>query len=146
MASLKARDVMRRRVFTLRPEDTLREAARLFLAKNVTGAPVVDAAGRVVGVVSQRDFVRRADEVDRGRAPAFYREGERLRLAPPVNAAAQARVRDAMTVVVLSVAPETPARAVARLMTAKRVHRVLVVDSGRLAGIISSLDLLEALV
>src|ERR1700757_3972861 len=100
----KARDVMKRRVFALAPDMTLADAARLFVQKGVTGAPVVED-GRVVGVLSQRDFVRRADEQSSGRWPAFYKEGEQLAVAAPTEHTHEARVREVMTTTVLSVAP-----------------------------------------
>ncbi len=144
MSMPKARDVMRRRVVALAPDMTLAAAARLFVEKAVTGAPVVED-GRVIGVLSQRDFVRRADEQSSGRVPAFYRDGEHLAIAAPTEHTHEARVREVMTRTVLSVAPGDSLSKVARIMSSKRVHRVIVLDEGKLVGVVSSLDLVKRL-
>lgn len=142
---LKASDVMRRRVETLAPDMTLREAAQLLLDRGISGAPVVDASRRVVGVLSQRDFMAAEAEQLRGRAPAFYRDGERIALASPAGSAAQRRVREVMTQDVISVTQEVGIVQVARLMSDRRIHRVVVLRGARLAGLVSSLDILRAL-
>jgi CBS domain-containing protein len=143
---LRAEDVMRKRVLTLSPDQKVREAAALFLKHKTTGAPVVDADGRLLGVLSQRDIIRRADEQERGRVPAFYYEGDRIALSSDPVSLGEAPVKELMTRRVLKVSPRASLRDVGRIMTSKKIHRVIVAEAGELRGVISSLDLIRGLI
>src|ERR1700741_60039 len=59
--AMRAHQVMTRPVYTILPDATIREAANLMLQRHVSGLPVVDAAGRLVGIVSEGDFIRRSE-------------------------------------------------------------------------------------
>lgn len=137
---LLARDLMRRRVATLAPDDTLRDAAELFLREGISGAPVLGPEGRVAGVISQTDLVRRGREFAEGKVPPFYLEGGELRMARPTAVLDLAPVREAMSPERISVEEDVPLHEVASLMETRGIHRVLVTRGGRLAGIISALD------
>jgi CBS domain-containing protein len=137
------------------PEDaTLREALALLTDRGFKAAPVIDAAGRPVGVLSSTDLlVHEREEVEHLTVePEFYHRaeleaaGERLGKGFQVERVDRTRVRDLMTPAVFSVAPETPADRVIAEMVALRVHRVFVVDdSGVLVGVISALDVMRRL-
>lgn len=114
-----ARDIMHRKVKTLTPETSIREAAKLFSDRRITGAPVVSREGHLVGVVSQTDLVRR--------------EG------------ARDRVEQIMTPWAVSFEEETPVLELARQMLRKRIHRVVITRDGKLSGIVTTMDLLKAL-
>lgn len=121
---LKVADVMTESVLTLAPTESLSSAAQTLSNFGVSGAPVCDAAGAVVGVFSKSDVVDRlvAGAVDLQAVTV----GE-LMSADPVTIASSASVQDA-----------------ARLITEKRVHRVVVLEGGKLVGILSPLDLVRA--
>lgn len=119
---MNAADVMHRGVLTVRESLTVRELSEFLLQNGISGAPVVDAGGRLMGVVSQTDIVR------------FERE------EPGVSF-----VRDVMTPAVLAADIATPVRELARRMTQEHVHRLVITERGKLAGIVSSLDLLRVL-
>src|SRR5262249_25016955 len=119
---LKVSDIMTRAVHVLSPETTLEDAAWEFSENKLSGAPVLDKAGHVVGVISKTDLV--------GRGPG----------------ATSSPVRAAMTPLVFWVRPEDPAMVAVRIMVTERVHRVIVIgEGGRLAGIVTSMDILAAL-
>lgn len=147
---LTAKDVMHRRVVTVDPEMTLREAAQVFLDRCVTGAPVVDADGKLVGVVSQTDLIRYGQRAQPApsETPGYYHESDgevlvsHMRAEPP----ATVQVQEIMTPAAFLTEADTPIREVARFMLRRHVHRIIVTRHGRLAGIISSMDLLRALV
>lgn len=142
---MNTRDVMTHPVLSVAPQAPLREVAALMLQRRISGVPVVDSAGGVVGVVSEGDFLRRPEiETD---AP-----GSRwLRfLASPEE---QARdyikthgltAADVMSAPAVTVRPDAPLATVARLMSARGVKRLPVVEDGKLVGIVTRADLLRA--
>lgn len=147
---LMARDIMNPDVIAVPATMDLRDLAKLLLEKGITGAPVVDDQGRLAGVISQTDLVyynlTRGDELVLD--STFY-ESARVegRHVPPgfqfedFNSGC---VADVMTPVVHSVTESATVESVARLMTRKRIHRVIVRRGRGLAGIISALDVLKA--
>jgi len=140
-------ELMNAEVLTLRPEWTAREAERFLAEHRIAGAPVVDADGRLVGVVSQSDLVRgRARPPSTAAVGAFFTDVEEYREIGALPADdALVRVEQLMTRELVGVAPDaTPAEA-ARLMRRHRVHRLLVTERGALRGVLSPLDLLRAL-
>lgn len=137
-------DVMSPPSICLTEETTLREAQQRLGEGRVTGAPVVDAEGRAVGVVSQQDLiVHLAGMTTAGESGRFYTDVDDFRdLARfPVDRSATL-VRDIMTRDVVSVDRATPVAEAAALLRRRRIHRLLVTESGVLVGLASSLDLL----
>jgi len=121
--------------------------------KGVSAAPVIDEAGRPVGVLSQSDIVVHDREyIPYSSAnPAYYERGDlgprpaRIIQTDVVNGD-PTRVSDLMTPVVFSVVPETPAHKVIEDMLGLKVHRLFVVGSdGVLIGVISTIDVLRHL-
>ncbi len=110
-----AREIMTSNVITVRPDTTLDEIAQTFVAHRITGVPVVDEEGRVLGIVSEFDLIAK-----RGRTAA-----------------------DVMTREVIAVTEDTPAEKVADLIVQQRVRRVPVLREGRLVGIITRADLVR---
>jgi CBS domain-containing protein len=154
MKEVLARDVMARDVFTVSPDLVLLELERELAAHRITGAPVLDH-GRLVGIVSRADIdARMFREQSRSAAAAlFYQQSDLDGPAAPEpsdpSAAAleslrHLHVRDVMTRELLAVAPEDSLPEVARVMRDRRVHRVLVLEAGRLVGIVSSFDVVRA--
>lgn len=151
---MQVRDVMQADVASLGPDADLRQLDELLLRRRIQGVPVVEA-GRVVGIVSRSDVVRqlRAEEsrfeaeVDFYLSPFDETErptaGEREVGEAVAARLRQLRVRDVMTEEVIAVAPDAEVAEAARTMTARRIHRLLVLEGERLVGIVSSLDLLR---
>ena len=148
--TLRARDIMQREVISVPTGMDLRDLAKLFLAKGITGAPVVDEQGRLAGVVSQTDLVyyhlTRGDELVLD--SAFYHsarvEGHHVPSGFQFEDFNSGCVVDVMTPVVHSVNESASVESVARLMTRNHIHRVIVTRGRNVSGIISALDLLEA--
>ena len=139
---------------SIRENATIQEAIALLTDKGFSGAPVIDAAGRPIGVVSRADIVAHDREMlhTTGLVPSYYDENqipeaqrERGREGASVKAD-RTLVRDIITPVVFSVAPDSPAAKVVQEMVALKVHRLFVVDNpGILIGVISALDVLRHL-
>jgi CBS domain-containing protein len=146
-----ASDIMNRNVISVRSDMDLRDLAKLFLEKGITGAPVVDSEGELVGVISQTDLLyynlTRGDELVAD--SAFYQsvqvEGGYLPRGFQVEDVNTGRVEDVMTPVVHSVPETADVESVARMMTRKHIHRVIVRHGRKVSGIISALDVLRVL-
>ena len=138
-------ELMNPDVVTLRPDQSLVEAQRILSSKSVSGAPVVDAAGRVIGVVSQNDLVRKAAHPDTvAHAGQFFSSVEDYAdLGRTLVAPSSQHVSDVLTPRVYSVNRDTGVAVAANIMRERRIHRLLVIDKGVLVGIVSSLDLLR---
>ena len=131
LLTLKVKDVMTRQVVCVAKDQLLSDAADLFVEKGISGAPVVDASGRCVGILSAIDYVKR-EHVLRGTA---------------MEQAAEDRVYQEMSVGVRSVQPENTLLNAARIMCEKHVHRLPVLDlEGKPVGLITSMDVVAALV
>ena len=146
-----ATDVMSRDVICVPEDMELRELTRLFLDRGITGAPVLNRQGDLVGVISQHDLLyyslTRGDELRLD--TDFYQtvrvDGRRLPQGFQVEDANSGRVSDVMTPVVHAVSARTPVARVARLMTREHIHRVIVTQGRKVSGIISAVDLLKVL-
>ena len=143
---MKASDVMTPTVVTAAPETPVPEIAKTMLEHQVSGLPVVDAKGAVVGVVSEGDLMRRPEiETDKPRSwwLRVFLSDEDLALRYAKTHGLKAR--DVMTRPAVSVAPDADLADVVRVLETKRIKRVCVVEKGRLAGVITRADLLRAL-
>jgi CBS domain-containing protein len=145
---LKARDLMTADPVCAVPSTRIRELARMFEEHEISGVPVVDQEGKVVGVVSKTDLIRRCTEGTDDIPPAYLFEvlsesadEETSQVMPEPLVC----VEDFMTEDPLMVGPEVSAAEVARLMFERRIHRVIVADPEKFPlGIITTLDLLGA--
>ena len=139
------RDVMTRHVLTVRPETPLKQVARILIDGGVSGVPVVDDANRVVGVVSEADFLVKeqgASSVRHRRLARLLGESEETR---EQLAKVDARTAgEAMTQPARTIDASRSIQEAANLMTRHRVNRLPVVDRGVLAGIVTRADLVRA--
>ena len=138
---LAVRDLMTERPRSVAPETPLRDAALDMVRAGVAGLPVVDAEGRVVGMLSQRELLQHLlnNYLQRG-GHAVPASG------PATGDPRQRTVRDVMTRQVLCVSPEQPVAEVAAMMTNKDVDRVPVVREGRLVGFLTRGDIVRKLI
>ena len=144
-----ARDIMSREVIAVSSSMDLRDLAKLFLEKGITGAPVVDDNGDLAGVVSQTDLVyynmTRDDElvIDSSFYQTARMEGRHIPRGFQIEDTNTACVGDAMTPVVHSVTERASVETVARMMTRQHIHRVIVRNGRKVTGVISALDVLK---
>ena len=137
---LVVRDLMTERPRSVAPDTALRDAALDMVRAGVAGLPVVDADGRVIGMLSQRELLQHLLN------SYLHRGGQ---AAGPAGATSDGRpkaVRDVMTRSVLCVSPEQPVAEVAAMMTNKDVDRVPVVREGRLVGFLTRGDIVRKLI
>jgi len=144
-----AADLMAPNPISLRAEATITEAMSLFAEKGIAAAPVIDAGGRPIGVISRSDlFIHQVEESRRQRPDYYYNpdaEAPARPAGPPAGSHATT-VADLMTPAVFAVAPDAHVSRVVGDMVGLRVHRLFVVDSdGVLVGVITAMDVLKRL-
>jgi predicted transcriptional regulator len=111
----KVRDVMTTKVITVKEDQTKQQAARLLSEYHISGLPVVNDDNMLVGVVTEYDVIAREGPL----------------------------VRDIMTRGVISVTEDTTLEAVSRILIHERIKRLLVLDQGKLIGVVSRADLVK---
>lgn len=122
--TLHASDVMVKDVITVNEKTPLKEVTKLFGEKRITGVPVVNAGGQLVGVLSESDIIRKTTSLG----------------AWSPNQAGQIMTKPAVTV-----APDETLQKVCELMHDRRIHRVVVADDSGIQGIITTMDILRAI-
>ncbi|MBT8214935.1 MAG: CBS domain-containing protein [Acidimicrobiia bacterium] len=139
---MRAVDIMSKGVVTVTPEQTLKAAARLMIGEGVSGLPVVDGAGAVVGIITEADFL--AKEASRGRTryrrllDTIFGEEEIVKAE---------LVSEAMTPDPITIDPHARVSEAARIMDENKVKRLPVVDTaGKLLGIVSRADVVGAFI
>jgi CBS domain-containing protein len=143
---MRARDVVYRAVATTTPETTVEEVARLLINLRISGVPVLDKNGRLVGIVTEGDLLRRAETgTERQRSPWSDWFSANSRMAAEYIKSHARRVEDVMTREVVSVEELASLGEIAELMEARRIKRVPVVHNGKIVGIVSRADLLQVL-
>ena len=142
---MRAHQIMTHSVATVAPDATILEAANIMLQRHVSGLPVVDAAGKLVGVVSEGDFIRRSEigtQRKRGRwlkfllgtgatATDYVRENGR-------------KVSEVMTADPITIAEDATLEEIVKAMETNHVKRLPVMKDGKLVGIVSRANLLQA--
>jgi CBS-domain-containing membrane protein len=141
---MKALDLMTHKMITVRADDSVLTAVKLMLDNNISGLPVVDDHGKLVGIITEGDLIRRAELATEKR-----RSWWRAQLAGPGKLAAEYahthahRVRDVMTSPVHSVDFGVTAEEIVELMERHSIKRIPVVRGTTLVGIVSRRDLLR---
>jgi CBS domain-containing protein len=114
-----ASEIMTQKVATIHPEASVQQAARLLSEERISGAPVLDAAGVLIGIITEADIIAHAG-----------REG--------------LCVADIMSREIISVGERTPVHEIAQLLAERKIKRVPVVCDGKLVGIVSRADIVDA--
>jgi CBS domain-containing protein len=142
---MRAHQIMTRPVITVTPETTIVEAANIMLQKHVSGLPVTDAAGKLVGIISEGDFIRRSEigtQRKRGRFLKF--------ILGPGKAATDfvhehgRKVAEIMTPQPLTITEDTGLEEIVELMEKNNVKRLPVTRGDEIVGIVSRANLLQA--
>ena len=146
---LKARDIMTKDVMTVDEEMTVDALGRLFIDRRISGAPVVDRGGRLVGIVTENDLVRKNSRLHIPTVvrifDAFIPLGGSDRVEEEIRRIAASRVSDICSHEVVTVAPDASIQDVSSLMSEKGVHLIPVMDEGRIVGIIGKIDVIRGM-
>jgi len=143
---MKASDVMARDVITVSPETGVDAAVKLLAEHDVSALPVIGESGELVGIISEADLIHRAEIGTEKHRPWWLESMTAAStLAAEFTKAHGRKVGEVMTHDVVSVAEDTPLGEIAALLERRRIKRVPVVKDGRLVGIVSRSNLIQAL-
>jgi CBS domain-containing protein len=140
---MRAHQIMTRSVVTVRPDATILEAANTMLQHHVSGLPVVDAAGKLVGIVSEGDFIRRGEigtQKKRSRWLSFLMGSDATQYVREHGR----KVSEVMTPDPLTIAEDATLEEIVNAMEANGIKRMPVMRDGKLVGIVSRANLLHA--
>ena len=147
---IKAKDIMSKEIISVSPETEIAQAANLLLEKRINGVPVVDAAGKLVGILCQSDLIAQQKSIP---IPSLFTllDGyisltTSKRMDKEVEKIAATKVAEAMTANPVTVDPETGIEKIATLMVEKNYHTLPVIDAGKLVGILGKEDVLRTLI
>lgn len=143
------RDIMTREVITLSPEDEIAQAAKMLMEKGINGAPVLDKAGKVIGIICQSDLIIQQKKLP---IPSLFTllDGfipltSMKHVEKEIQKISATTVAQAMSPNPLTVTPETSIEDVATIMVEKNYHTLPVLEEGRLVGIVGKQDVLKTL-
>ncbi|MBZ0146449.1 MAG: CBS domain-containing protein [Pseudorhodoplanes sp.] len=143
---MKARDVMSSPVIAVGPDFAIVDVAKLFLDRNISGAPVVDDDGVVVGIIAEGDLIFRSEIGTERPHPDWFRQMAREEFLATEYVKAQARlVKDVMQRRVITASPEATLNEICALMENNSIKRVLIISDGDVVGIVTRSNILQAL-
>ena len=147
---LKVKDVMTTELITVSPETEILQAANVLLGSHINGVPVVDDAGKLVGILCQSDLIAQQKRLP---IPSFFTFMDGIfsttsakQIEKQIQKIAAITVSQAMTPVPVSVEPDMSIEVVASLMVDNGYHTIPVLDDGKLVGIVGKEDVLSTLV
>jgi CBS domain-containing protein len=144
---MKAKDIMTSPVITVTPDTTIVQAIRIMLLRRISGLPVTDPEGRLLGVLTEGDFLRRAETGTQRHRPRWleFLTGPG-RLADEYTRSHARKVSELMTPEPVTVTEDAPLHEIVELMEKRQIKRVPVVSKGQVTGIVTRANLLHALV
>jgi CBS domain-containing protein len=143
---MNAADVMTRRVITTNPNSTVRDVAITLITNHISAVPVVGVDGKLLGIVSEGDLLRRSETQTERQRPwwlACLTSSETL--ATEFVKTHSRNVSDVMTRKVITAKPNTPLHRIATLLEQHRIKRVPIVKDERIEGLVSRANLVQAL-
>ena len=146
---LKAKDVMTHDVITVAEGMTVDELGRLFIEKKISGAPVADAKGALIGIVTENDLIRKNTRLH---IPTVLRIfdaiiplGRSDSVEDEIRRMSASTVGEICSKEVLSVSPDTSIQDVSSVMLEKGVHLLPVLEAGKIVGIIGKIDIIRGM-
>lgn len=146
---LSAKDIMTKDVVTVSPDLPVEKLASLLWEKRISGVPVIDDDGSVLGVVTESDLI---DQTKRFHIPTvvtildsviFLDSAEKIK--KEINKMTGARVGDICSKKPVTINPDTPADEIASIMAEKGVHTLPVLENGKLVGVVGKADIIRIL-
>ncbi len=147
---LTARDIMNREVITVTEESTIKELARILTSNQISGVPVLNDSGKLVGVVTESDLIFQTKKVHIPTMitildSVFYLENP-SKMGEEMKKMAGSKVKDILTPSPVTVTEETPLDEIATIMSEKNFHTLPVVNNEKLVGVIGKKDIIRTLI
>jgi CBS domain-containing protein len=148
---MKVKDIMTSKLITLSPDMGIIDAARILMENHINGAPVVDAEGGLVGILTRDDLISQQKNIP---LPSFFPVLDSLiplisprQVEKQMEKITATTVEHAMTLKPITVKPDSDIEIVAELMVDKKIHTIPVIDNGgRLVGIVGKEDVLKTII
>lgn len=143
---IKAKNIMTRDVITVNPSMTIEEFARILMKNQISGAPVVDEKGSLIGIATENDLITQNKRLH---IPTILRLFDAFiplgtsRLEREIKKITATTVEEICTKKVVTVDPETPLEEIATIMTEKKIHLIPVIKDGKIVGIIGKRDIIK---
>ena len=147
---LTARDIMNSEVITITEESTVKELARILAIHQISGVPVINDKGKLVGVVTESDLIYQTKKVHIPTVitildSVFYLENPD-KMGDEMKKMAGTKVKDILTSSPVTVTEDTPLDEIATIMAEKNMHTLPVVNKGGLVGVIGKKDIIRTLI
>jgi len=145
---LTAKDIMTKKVITVKPETSIEELSALFVKHGISGAPVIDDAGGLFGVVTENDLISQNKRLHIPTVISFldaaiYLESSR-KFEQELKRMAATKVADICSRKVLTITEDTTVVDIATIMSEKQVHLLPVVRDGKVVGVVGKRDVVKA--
>jgi len=145
---LTAKDIMTKDVVTVKPDTSIEELSTLLVSNEISGAPVVDADGAIVGMITENDLISRNKRLHIPTVVSFldaviYLESSK-KFADDVKRLTATKVGDICAKKVVTITEDTTLTDIATIMSEKNVHLLPVVRSGKVVGIVGKRDVVKA--
>ena len=149
MTEILARDIMTTEVVTLAPDQTVTEAAKILSEHHISGAPVLDNGGKLLGIVSESDLIIQDVKLHFPHYIQFLDSyiyvGSLAKFEATLKKAVAAKVKEIMTPAVTTTTPEASIEDVATLMVRQNVHLLPIMKDSQLVGVVSKGDIVRSL-
>lgn len=145
---LKAKDIMTKDVIIVKPSTTIEDLAQTLIKRQISGTPVVDEDGNLIGIVTENDLIGKNKRLH---IPTILRLFDAFiplgtsRLEEEIKKMAASTVGEICTRDLVTVNEDTPMEDIATIMTEKKIHLLPVLQEGRLVGIIGKKDLIKGI-
>ena len=146
---MKTKDIMTKEVVTVKPEMTIEELARLFTKHDISGAPVVDEAGGLIGIVTENDLIKMEQRLHIPTIITIFDAviylGSSKKFEDDLKRMAATKVSDIYKRDVVTITENTTIEEVATIMCEKDIHHLPVVKKRKLMGIVGKKDVVKAI-
>ncbi len=146
---MTAKNIMTVNVITVKPETSIEELSKVLADKRISGTPVVNNDGSLIGIVTEKDLIRQNSRLH---IPTFFRIFDAIitlekpsKMLDEMKRMAATTVDDICTRDVITINPDTSISEIATIMTDKNVNLLPVVDAGAIVGIIGKVDMVRAI-